>query len=350
MDKHFTVKEFFSNILNGIGVGIVIALIPNAILGVLFSYLSQFHPLLEMFNQTLLLMQFAMSFIIGIVVAHQFKFQATDAVMIGAAGLIGSGAVKIQNGQFIFVSIGDVVNLIVVLIISCYLMIKLKGKFGSLDMLIMPIIISVVSGFIGMLTLPYVSNVTKGIGKLIEQFSTLNPLMMCILIAITYALLMVTPISVVAIATAVGLNGLSSGAGNMGIVAACVTFLMGSWKVNDKGINIVLIIGAAKMMIPVYFKNPIIAVPLIINGLMSGLLTYFVGIKGTPMSTGFGYTGFVGPANALKFMEGSVFLNILILGVAYFVIPFVFAYIVHKVCLKILPKYNQEMFLFKENN
>ncbi|WP_204177036.1 PTS sugar transporter subunit IIC, partial [Staphylococcus sp. GDX8P113P-1] len=91
-------------------------------------------------------------------------------------------------------------------------------KFGSLDMLIMPIIISVVSGFIGMLTLPYVSNVTKGIGKLIEQFSTLNPLMMCILIAITYALLMVTPISVVAIATAVGLNGLSSGAGNMGIV------------------------------------------------------------------------------------------------------------------------------------
>ena len=50
MDKHFTVKEFFSNILNGIGVGIVIALIPNAILGVLFSYLSQFHPLLEMFN------------------------------------------------------------------------------------------------------------------------------------------------------------------------------------------------------------------------------------------------------------------------------------------------------------
>ncbi|WP_438861741.1 PTS sugar transporter subunit IIC [Mammaliicoccus sciuri] len=63
------------------------------------------------------------------------------------------------------------------------------------------------------------------------------------------------------------------------------------------------------MMIPVYFKNPIIAVPLIINGLMSGLLTYFVGIKGTPMSTGFGYTGFVGPANALKFMEGSSILK-----------------------------------------
>lgn len=350
MNQQFTIKEFFFNILNGIGVGIVIALVPNAILGVLFSYLSQFHPLLEMFNQGLLLMQFAMSFIIGVVVANQFKFQATDAVLIGAAGLIGSGALHYENGQFTFVSIGDVVNLIVVLIISCYLMIKLKGKFGSLDMLILPIIISVFSGFIGMLTLPYVSNVTKGIGKLIEQFSTFNPLLMCILIAIAYALLMVTPISLVAIATAVGLQGLSSGAGNMGIVAACVTFLMGSWKVNDKGINIVLIIGAAKMMIPVYFKNPIIIIPLMINGLMSGLLTYFVGIKGTPMSTGFGYTGFVGPANALKFMDGSILNNVLLLICAYFVIPFVFAYVVHKVCLKFLPKYKADMFEFKESS
>ncbi|GGI40665.1 PTS transporter subunit IIC [Mammaliicoccus stepanovicii] len=348
MTKSITTKEFFFNILNGVGIGIVIALVPNAILGVLFSYLSQFHPILEMFNQALLLMQFGMSFIIGVVVANQFKFQATDAVMIGAAGLIGSGAVTVNQGKFIFTNIGDVINLMLVLIISCFLIIKLKGKFGSLDMLILPIIISVFSGFIGMITLPYVSVVTKGIGNMIEQFSTFNPLLMCILIAITYSLLMVTPISLVAIATAVGLQGLSAGAGNMGIVAACVTFLMGSWKVNDRGINLVLIIGAAKMMIPVYFKSPIIAVPLIINGLMSGVITYFVGIKGTPMSTGFGYTGFVGPANAIKYMDGSIVINIIILIFAYFVIPFVFAFIVHKICLNFLPKYKQESFIFKE--
>ncbi|MEY9140637.1 PTS transporter subunit IIC [Mammaliicoccus lentus] len=346
MDKHFTAKEFFSNILNGIGVGIVIALIPNAILGVLFTYLAQFHPILEMFNQALLLMQFGMSFIIGVIVANQFKFQATDAVMIGAAGLIGSGAVKIENGTYTFASIGDVVNLIVVLIISCFLMIKLKGKFGSLDMLILPILVSVVSGFIGMLTLPYVSTVTKGIGNLIGHFSTLNPLLMCILIAITYSLLMVTPISLVAIATAVGLEGLSSGAGNMGIVAACMTFLIGSWKVNNRGTNIVLIVGAAKLMIPVYFKHPIIAVPLLFNGLICGLLTYFVGIKGTPMSTGFGYTGFVGPANAIKYMDGQFIVNVLLLLLAYFIIPLISAYIIHTLCLKVLPKYQKDIFAF----
>ena len=48
------------------------------------------------------------------------------------------------------------------------------------------------------------------------------------------------------------------------------------------------------MMIPVYLKHLIIAIPLTINGIISGLLTYFIGIKGTPLSAGFGYTGLVG--------------------------------------------------------
>ena len=65
---------------------------------------------------------------------------------------------------------------------------------------------------------------------------------------------MVTPISLVAIATAISLTGLGSGAANMGIVAACVTFLFGSLRVNSIGVNLVLLIGAAKMMIPVYLK------------------------------------------------------------------------------------------------
>lgn len=60
---------------------------------------------------------------------------------------------------------------------------------------------------------------------MINSFTEFNPLIMSILISVTFSLLMVTPISLVAIATAISLNGLGSGAANMGIVAACVTFL-----------------------------------------------------------------------------------------------------------------------------
>ena len=58
---------------------------------------------------------------------------------------------------------------------------------------------------------------------MINSFTEFNPLIMSILISVFttngYAN------SLVAIATAISLNGLGSGAANMGIVAACVTFL-----------------------------------------------------------------------------------------------------------------------------
>lgn len=214
-------------------------------------------------------------------------------------------------------------------------------------MIILPVVIPVVSGIIGIYTLGYVSNVTKGIGHLVSSFTELNPMLMSILICVTYSLLMVTPISVVAIATAIGLSGLGSGAANMGIVAACVTFLFGSIRVNGAGVNLVLIIGAAKMMIPVYFKHLIIAVPLVINGIIGGLIAYFIGIQGTPMSAGFGYTGLVGPINAFNRMDGDPVINIILLIFGYLIIPFVAAFFVHELCKKFIGSYSDDIYRFE---
>ena len=50
-------------------------------------------------------------------------------------------------------------------------------------------------------------------------------------------------ISLVAIATAISLTGLGSGGE---YVAACVTFLFGSLRVNSIGVNLVLLIGARR--------------------------------------------------------------------------------------------------------
>ncbi|PTK52487.1 hypothetical protein BUZ61_14590, partial [Staphylococcus nepalensis] len=238
--------------------------------------------------QIVIAIQSLMAFIIGVLAAHQFKFSGPSAVMIGSSAMIGSGAVQFTSKGLALKGIGDIINIIIVVMIACVLVLLLSGKLGSLEMIILPVVIPVVSGFIGLMILPFVSHITKALGAMIHSFTELNPLLMSILIAMTYALLMVTPISLVAIATAISLSGLGSGAANLGIVAACVTFIWGSLPVNKAGVNIVLIIGAAKMMIPVYFKHLIIAVPLALNGLVAGLVAYFIGIQGTPMSAGFG--------------------------------------------------------------
>ena len=120
-------------------------------------------------------------------------------------------------------------------------------------------------------------------------------------------------------------------------------FFFGSLRVNSVGVNLVLFIGAAKMMIPVYLKHLIIAIPLTINGIISGLLTYFIGIKGTPLSAGFGYTGLVGPINAFNRMPGDSTFNILLLALGYFIVPFISAFIIHELCKSL---YHHIMIIF----
>ncbi|WP_217971301.1 PTS transporter subunit IIC [Staphylococcus xylosus] len=340
-------KQFFTNILQAVGAGVVIALLPNALLGELLKFFKEGNQLLESIYQLVVLIQSFMAFIIGVLAAHQFKFNGAGAAMVGVSAMLGSGAVKNTADGFVLNGIGDIINTILIVIVACFLYLLLRDKLGSLEMIILPVLIPVISGVIGLYTLSYVSNVTKGLGRVVSTFTELNPMLMSILICITYSLLMVTPISVVAIATAIGLSGLGSGAANMGIVAACVTFLFGSIRVNSVGVNLVLIIGAAKMMIPVYFKHLIIAVPLTINGIIGGLIAYFIGIHGTPMSAGFGYTGLVGPINAFNRMDGDPMTNIILLIFGYFIIPFVAAFFVHELCKKFIAKYSDEIYRFE---
>lgn len=340
-------QQFFMNILNAVGAGVVIALIPNALLGELLKFFKEGNDLLQTTYEIVVVIQSFMAFIIGVLTAHQFKFSGAGATMVGVAAMIGSGAVKLSGNGISLNGIGDIINIIIVVMIASFLFLILQNKLGSLEMIILPVLIPVVSGIIGLYTLPYVSKVTKGIGHIINSFTEFNPMLMSMLICVAYALLMVTPISLVAIATAIGLSGLGSGAANMGIVASCVTFLFGSIRVNSTGVNLVLIIGAAKMMIPVYLKNLIIAVPLAINGIICGLVAYFINIQGTPMSAGFGYTGLVGPINAFNRMSGDPTTNIILLVFGYFIIPFVAGFFVHELCKKFINKYSDELYKFE---
>ncbi|HDF9517642.1 TPA: PTS transporter subunit IIC [Staphylococcus aureus] len=340
-------KQFFSKILNSIGAGVVIALVPNALLGEVLKIFKSGNEILELTYQLVILIQSFMAFIIGVLAAHQFKFNGAGAAIVGTSAMIGSGAVVYSNSSFMLKGIGDIINTSLVVIIACLIYMVLQNKLGSFELIILPVLVPIVSGGIGLITLPYIRKITQAIGNVIHSFTDLNPLLMSILISVAFSLLMVTPISLVAIATAISLNGLGSGAANLGIVAACVTFLFGSLRVNSIGVNAVLLIGAAKMMIPVYLKNLIISIPLTINGIITGIIAYVLQVKGTPLSAGFGYTGLVGPINAFNRMSGDPTMNIILLALGYFVIPFVSAFIVHELCKKFIPIYSNDIYKFE---
>ncbi|TDL93419.1 PTS transporter subunit IIC [Macrococcus brunensis] len=339
-------KQFFFNIINGMATGIVVALIPNALLGELFKYLVTVWPALSIVSQALVLFQFCASLFIGALVAYQFKMNAVQTAIVAGASFVGSGAAVMKNGAFTLVGIGDLINIMLVVTLSVAIILALGSKMGSLNIVFLPVLAGVIPGIVGLLTLPYVRMVTGTLGQMVEHFTTLNPLLMCILICVTYSMLMASPISLVAIATVISLSGLGSGAANLGIAACCYTFIFGSWFVNSKGVNTTLVIGAAKMMMPVLFKNPVIFVALLLNGIVGGLCTYFFNIQGTPMSAGFGYTGLVGPINAFALMDGSTMSRIINLLFAYLIIPVPMAFIIHMILKKILPGYRDEVYRF----
>ena len=47
-----------------------------------------------------------MAFIIGILAAHQFRFNGPGAAMIGVSAMLGSGAVKVTSNGFVLNGIG----------------------------------------------------------------------------------------------------------------------------------------------------------------------------------------------------------------------------------------------------
>ncbi|QQP69464.1 PTS transporter subunit IIC [Carnobacterium sp. CS13] len=345
-ETKLSAKIFFNRVLAGTATGIVVGLIPNAILGELFKYLGTKMDVFISLLHVVQGFQYSVPIIVGVLIAMQFKLNPMQTIIVGAAALVGSGAYVITDGAFMLVGIGDLINTMLTASLAVILVRAIGNKLGSMTILLLPIIAGAGAGAVGSFTLPYVKMITSTIGTLINSFTELQPILMSVLIAVSFSILIISPISTVAIATAIGLSGLASGAANIGICAAAATLVIGSMKVNSLGVTSSVGLGAMKMMMPNLIKHPIICLPIAFSAVISAVFAALFNIQGTPFSAGFGFSGLVGPINAVKFMEGSAGTNIGIAVLVFFVIPFASAFIGDLVFGKVLKIYDKDIFKF----
>lgn len=304
----------------------------------------------EEFLHIVQVFQFFTPIMAGFLIGQKFKFTPMQQIAVGGASYIGSGAwiytetIKdgVATGTFQLKGIGDLINMMITASLAVLAVKWFGNKFGSLNIILLPIVIGTGVGYIGWKLLPYVSYVTTLIGQGINSFTTLQPLFMCMLIAIAFSLLIVSPISTVAIGLAIGLDGLSAGAASMGIAATTAVLVWATIRVNKSGVPIAIGLGAMKMMIPNFLKHPIMAVPMIITAIISSLTIPMFNLIGTPASSGFGLVGAVGPIASLE--GGS---NVLIIILSWVIIPFIIAYISHKLCKDIFKLYSDDIFIFE---
>ncbi|MDT2833476.1 PTS sugar transporter subunit IIC [Vagococcus carniphilus] len=312
-----TPKVFFNKLLAGTAQGTIIALIPNAVLGAILKYFADI-AIIQMIIHAAQIFQVATPLIIAALVAKQFDLTPPKMMIVGGAAFAGSGVIKFdaKAGAFIAAGTGDIINIMITASVAVLMMMWIKSKFGSVEIIALPIVVGIGAGLIGMLTYPYVTQITAIIGNVINTFTDFQPIVASILIACSFAALIISPITTVAIGMAIQLNGVSAGAAAMGIAATTVVLVINSWKVNESGVTLAVALGGMKMMMPNLFKYPIILVPCLFTATVSAILVALFNISGTPNSAGFGLVGLVGPLASLD-----AGLNVLLLIISWFVVP-----------------------------
>ena len=323
-----TIKTFFNNILAGTATGIIVGLIPNAVVSAILKLFGQ-NAITASIGQALLIFQCATPLLIGALIAIQFKMVPLDVAIVAAAAYVGSGVTKFvpqivnpaTKAQDVFVSAGtgDLINTMITAGLTVFLLLLVGERFGSVKIVAAPIIIGVGAGWIGLLILPYVSKITTWLGNVINSFTDLQPILMCVLISCMFSILIVSPISTV----------------------ATIVLVVHSWRTNKSGVTIAIALGAMKMMMPNLFRHPIILLPSLITAIVSAIPVALFHVSGTPASAGFGLVGIVGPLASMD--AGKYSLNFIMALLVWIVIPAIVAVICRFLFEKVLHIYDEKV-------
>ena len=317
-----TTKQFIMNVLNGLSLAILIALIPSALLGELTKAILPYFPSLQFILDATTIAMRLLPAIIGLAVAMQFGRSTLEAGTIAIATHVGSGAVRIEEGTFLMAGIGDVITAGVTAGLATFFVIKLAPRLKTYTVVVLPMTVIVVAGGIGTFLLTYISQITTSVGSIIMTLTDLQPILMGILIAMAFSLIIVSPISTVGIATAISLSGVAAGAANLGVVAAGFGLAIAGWQANATGTSIAHFLGSPKIQMANFIRRPVMMLPVLANAAILGALAGILRIEGTPISAGFGVSGLIGPINALHLMPGGFALfNVLLVIVLFGIIP-----------------------------
>lgn len=322
-----SLKTHTLNILNGISMGLIVALIPGAILNSIIKPLVPSFPALSTIIAFTGLAAAILPATSAACVGMIAKFTPIQTASMALAATIGAGNFKFANGVITVNGSGNIINIGLSITVS-YILILIFGKvLKDYTILLLPMITLLVAGGLGAFTLGPVTALTDGIGDGLQAITTLQPILMGVLMGICFAILIISPISSVGIATAIGISGVAAGSANLGIVAASFTVAIAGAKVNSFGTTISHFIGTPKIQMANMLSKPKLFIPSIINAAIVGGLGAIFNIQGTPVSAGFGLSGLVGPLADLDAHPNGSFLHLIINLTLFIVLPVVLAFV-----------------------
>lgn len=361
-------KDFFFKVLSGSAQGILIGVLPSAVMKYILKMFGTAQWALDL-SAILTLFSSFIPLLIGVAIAMQFRMKALDvgvmAIAVGAAsgsikwavapkGFVNpiTGAPQVGN-VYIAAGAGDVINAIIVAAVAVlviWLVSRYLAGFGSVAIILSPIVIGGGVALFGRAIAPYVAYITTWVGDAVRLATDLQPLPMSIAIAMAFSFIIITPISTVGIALAITLSGLGAGAAGAGVVATTVILLINSWKVNKKGTTLAIFLGAMKGMMPSVFKKPVMILAFLVAAAITAIPVALFNVQGTPTSAGFGWIGMVSPLQSMFTFDAAEAeivkhtINFVQFLIVWFIVPAIAGFVVDFLFTKILKLYSPSDF------
>ena len=175
---------------------------------------------------------------------------------------------------------------------------KAVSKETKVDILVTPIVTVLVGIGLAYVIAPPVGAAASAVGNLIMWATELQPFFMGILVSVIVGVALTLPISSAAICAALGLTGLAGGAAVAGCCAQMVGFAILSFKENKWGGLVSQGLGTSMLQMGNIVRNPKIWIPPTLAAAMPGPIAtclFRLEMNGTPVSSGMGTCGLVGP-------------------------------------------------------
>ncbi|MGE7622962.1 PTS transporter subunit IIC [Viridibacillus sp. NPDC096237] len=318
-------KDFFNKLLTGMSMGIVVSLIPNALVGEILKLIIPYFPILQHILDISVLVMSMLPVIIGVTVGLSFKLTPIQTASIGLASIVGSGVVQIStDGVMTLNGIGVVINTGITAGLAVLFVKYVGTRLKDYTILLLPALTIFIPGLLGTIILPFVRNGSGYVGVIINNITHLQPVIMGSTIAVIFSILILSPLSTIGVATVIMLSGIGAGAANLGVVASGVGMCIASYKANSLGTALAHVMGSPKIQMRNFFMKPKIALPMMITAAILGGLAGIVEVAGTPISAGFGLAGLVGPLNYINLATGGWNLfNITVMLSMFFILPIV---------------------------
>lgn len=195
---------------------------------------------------------------------------------------------------------------------------KLIYKETKLDIILTPFITILVGYLVATFIGPPVHSFMTGLGSVINWSTAQQPFVMGIIVAVLMGWALTAPISSVAIALMLSLDGVAAGAAVVGCSAQMVGFAVSSYRENGLGGLLAQGIGTSMLQIANIIKKPLIVVPPTIAGaMMAPFATVWLDMTNNASGAGMGTSGFVGQIMAFQTMGFSldVFWMILLIHI-----------------------------------